>query len=465
MSIFEQVRALDDIDELRALCFADTALPLWPFVRWMIASAIQERALGQQAAFSVTTSRSALTTARVVARAALNGPLRGKHRFDVVIKSSSAGLVVKRAERWFDRITDYFALELPDDTLVLDTARDDGYLTPRTPPHVRCFDTFDFIAAAAARLRRVRHADLVAIDALLALVRERTPIPLAEADLARARDALSYQALRLPVLRPLWGRFFARTRPRVLLVEDASYGAFAHVMTWARDAGIATAEPQHGVIARSHLAYNYGDGAVADARFARCLPRYLLVYGEAWRAETRTPSVVVVIGCPHFTETAGVATASVDAPIVTVSQGICTERMVELTTAVARANPGRRCVFRLHPGEVAMRERYASLASLRNVEVSHGGDIYPLLRAARVVVGHSSTALVEAAGIGASVLVADDDGSRAILPHSVGTWFRTSGELLALVASPPVAAIEPAQFFAPDWRERYRSFILAPRAP
>jgi hypothetical protein len=460
MSIFEQLRALDDLDELRALRFADTRLPLWPFVRWILASAIQEQALGQQSAFSPTAPRRLTTTAAIVARAALNGPLVGRKRFDVVIKSSSAGLVAKRGERWLDRIVDYFALERPDDTLVLDTAQSDGYRTPRVPPHVRSFDTFDFIAAAASRLRRPRADDVVAVESLLALVQRNAPLAPSPSTIEHVRTTLVYQSLRLSTLRRLYARFFRRTQPRVLLVEDGSYGAFAHVMTWARDAGIATAEPQHGVIARSHLAYNYGERAIADATFARCLPEYLLVYGEIWRAETRTPSSVVVVGCPHFTETAGTSTCA-HRHVVIVSQGICTERMVELTTAVARANPTLRCVFRLHPGEVAMRDRYASLATIPNVEISERGDIYPLLRDARAVIGHSSTALVEAAGIGVPVLVADDEGSRAILPPSVGTWFRTTDELLTLVASPPSVAIEPSQFFAPDWRERYRSFILA----
>ena len=73
------------------------------------------------------------------------------------------------------------------------------------------------------------------------------------------------------------------------------------------------------------------------------------------------------------------------------------------------------------------------------------------------MVGHSSKALVEAAGIGLPVFVLDDAMSRATLPADVGAWFATADELVARVQTPPSAP--PQRFFAPGWRDRYRAFI------
>ena len=459
MSVFEELRVLDDLDEPRTLRFASSGLPLWPFVRWMAFSAAQDRALGLQPAFATGPRRSVRQRADFLVRSMLRGPLSAGGPFDIVIVGSSAGLVLQREGRWFDRINDYFAMELPDRTLVLDIAAHDGYKTPRFPPRVRCFDTFDVRAGIRARLARPSDRDLRAIESLLGFVRERFPIAVAGATLAQVRAHLIHWAVRLPILHGHYARFFDCVQPRVMVIEDASYGAFAHVCTWARAAGIATAELQHGVIARSHLGYNYGDAACADDAFARCLPQYLLTYGEVWSSCVRSPSETVTVGCPHFSETARPTARTPTGSVLTISQGICTETMVRLTAAIARRFPERRCVFRLHPGEVAFRERYASLAAIANVEISATGDVYHQLQRASVVVGHSSTALVEAAGLGLPVFLLDDETSRAMVPDAVGTWFRTPDELVALVESPPSVSSDPERFFAGGWRERYRSFI------
>jgi hypothetical protein len=418
---------------------------MWPFVRWLACSAVLDKALGLEDAFAQP-RRSLRQTAELVGRAALRSPMSAGS-FEIVIVGSSVGLSVQREGRWFGRINDYFAMEAPDRTLVLDMAGADGYRHPRFPPHVRCYDTFDFLAGATARLRRPRDADITAIDRLVAFLRERTP----QAPVERIRAQLVHFALRLSVLRALYGRFFDTVRPRVMLFEDGSYGGFAHVLKWARDAGIATGEIQHGVISRSNLAYNYGGFE------ASCLPEQILLYGQFWTEQMRTPSQPVIVGCPHFSETAP-ARASGET-VLAISQGIRTQAIVELTVATAHRYPDRKVVFRVHPGERAFPERYAPLSAIPNVEISERGDIYQHLRVASVVIGHSSMALIEAAGMGLPVLVLDDETSRANVPHGVGTRFATIEELLPLVASPPANRIDPERFFAPHWRARYRSFI------
>jgi hypothetical protein len=457
VSIFEQLRSLDDADEPRSLVFGSSGLPLWPFIRWTAVSAATEQALGLQTPFADVTRRTLRQTAELVARSQLRGPLSSDKR-DIAIVGSSAGIVIKRAGRWFDRINDYFAVVEDSRTLVLDRAGADGYKTPRFPAHVRCYDGFDIRAGIVARVRRPGDADVAAIERLLGFLRDKVPGSLTTAVLERLRAHLVHYAVRLPILRDLWAKFFERVQPKVLFVEDGSYGAYAHLFTWARAAGIATAEFQHGVISRSHLAYNIGDAARTDDRYARCIPQHLLLYGDVYARETRTSSELTVVGCPHFSETVTAASGAAST-VLFVSQGTRTDAMVTLASAIAKRFPKRSIVFRPHPGELAFPERYASLRGMANIDIDERGDIYDRFRSAAVVIGHSSTAIVEAAGMGLPVLVLDDAAARAILPADVGTWFRDADELADLVTSPPRRQIEPAQFFAPDWRERYRAFI------
>ncbi|HEY5944418.1 MAG TPA: hypothetical protein VIV40_02960 [Kofleriaceae bacterium] len=458
MSVYEELRALDDLDEPRTLRFQSTGLRLWPYVRWIAFSAAADQALGLQPAFATGQRQTLRQRARLVLRASLRGPLSLRRTFDIAVVGSSAGLV-ERDGRWFDRINDYFALEFADRTLVLDRAWHGAYKTPRVPPHVRCFDTFDFQASLQARARRIHDADRASIDHLLAFARDKFPLALPEPTLARMRSELEHWALRLPVLRTLYARFFDRVSPALLVIEDSSYGAFTHVNTWARAVGITTAELQHGVISRNHLAYNYGDASRTDSELAAGLPQHLLVYGEFWRDQVRTPSAIVVAGCPHFSER--VSRVATGTSVLVISQGICTEAMVQLTAALAQRFPARQFVFRPHPGELALRERYQSLRDIANVEIDESSDLYARLATASVAIGHSSTALVEAAGMGVPVLLLDDVQSRAIMPADIGTWFVTAEQAAPLVESPPTRATDPTRFFAPDWRARYQAFVAS----
>lgn len=461
MSIFEQLRAVDDCEELRTLQFATTALPIWPLVRWLAVSAAQDKALGLQPAYAPRPPRTLGARAKLARQVALQGPLTARRTFDIVVVGSTGGIVLQRDGRWFDRINDYFTMEAPERTLALDMALDGAYKRPRFPPNVRCYDTFDIAAGALARVRRPAAADLARIDRVVELVERQFPVALERATVAQIRATAIHWAQRLPSLRKMFARFFARTRPKVMFLEGGSYGAFAHVCTWAREAGIATAELQHGVISWSHLAYNFGDAAQRDATFAACLPAHLLLYGELWRRETRTPSRVTIGGWPHFSENLRRVGTPTPRSVLVISQGICTEAMVQHTRHVASALPQHQIVFRLHPGEVAFRERWQGLAALPNVTISERGDIYDLFEQAEVVVGHSSTALFEAAGMQRPVLVLDDPTSSAIIPRSLGTWFNTSDDLIDLVRTPPAAAADPQAFFAADWRAHYRRFLAS----
>lgn len=452
MSIFEELRALDNLDEAQSLRFT-SGLPLWLYVRWIAFMAAQDQALGLQTGFAPSPAAAVRQRAELLLRSQLQGPSTVRRTFDIVFVSSSGGLVIQKEGRWFDRINDYCVVEQDDRTLVLDMALHGAYKRPRFPRHVRCYDTFDIRAGLRARVGSVA-ADQAAIDRMLRFCKTRFPVALDGSVIERLRGVLTHWALRLPLLHASWQRFFERVRPRVMLIEGGSYGALSHLCQWAADAGVQTAELQHGVISWSHLAYNYG----ADT-FAPFLPRHLLLYGEIWKRETRTPSELSVVGCAHFTETAPRAGGGPDGPILVVSQGICTELMVRLTTLLARRYRKRKLIFRLHPGEVAFKERYASLLSIDNVEISGSGDIYALFARASMIVGHSSTALIEACGIGLPVFVFDDETSRATIAGNVGTWFKTDAELVDLVGAPPVTALRASDFFAPNWRANYRDFI------
>ena len=137
MSVTDDLLAFDA--QLSALDFRFELdrLPIWPFVR----VGLYLRATSQAQALELPHAGSQKRTLRqktdFILRSAFLNPLQVRRNFDIVIFGSSAGVSVEREGRWFDRINDYFAMEYPEQTLVVDAAYRGIYKHPRFPPHVR----------------------------------------------------------------------------------------------------------------------------------------------------------------------------------------------------------------------------------------------------------------------------------------------------------------------------------------
>jgi hypothetical protein len=461
MTLIDELLAFDDHPELLSFRFSFRDLLVLPFIRWGLYSRATDAALGWQQNHAEREPRSLRDRAAFLLRTAWANPLRVDRTFDVVIFGSGIGAVVQQDGRWLDRINDYFAVEYPDRTLIIDSSYRGRYKWPRVPPHVRCGDGFPLWAAARSRLARPHADDEAMLARLIAFLKRDFPIPLDDDVYEQLRAGLSGLAGRLPPLYGLYQRFFARVRPKIIFVEDGSYAGSGYLTLWAREAGVATAEFQHGLIAPSHLAYNYGEALQRNRELATYLPEHVLLYGRYWVDQLRTPSHKVVIGWPHFVRRAAEhrARARGGDTILVISQGTMTASLVELTEALTARLPGRPLIFRLHPGEVPFRERYTRLTKLPHVRISAEGDIYDCFAEAGVVVGHSSTALVEAAALGIPTFILDDEASRLLMPERLGERFASAEDLASALASAAPAAHDPEAFGAADWQANYRRFI------
>jgi hypothetical protein len=461
VQIIDELLAFDDRPELLEFRFSFGDTWMLPFLRWGLYSAATDPAWGWQTAHA-NPALGVRDRAGYLLRSLWANPLRVDRTYELVMFASSAGAVMPQAGRWFDRINDYFALEYDDRTLVIDAAYRGRYAHPRVPKHVRCGDGFSLLAAARSRLARPSAGDEATVGRLQAFLERHFPVRLDDRYYARLRAGLLGLGRRLPFLHDLYNRFFERVRPRILFVEDGHYGSMGHVLRWARDAGVVTAELQHGLVSPSHLAYNYGPALCRSPELARYVPQHFLTYGEYWVDQLRTPARSEVIGWPHFSRRVVEhrQRARPDARnILVISQGTVTHQLVALTRELAPLVPGQEIVYRLHPGEVPFRDRYAPLAAHPNVRVDTSGDIYDCFAAASAVIGHSSTAVVEAAALGLPTFILEDSVSRLFIPPGLGTRFERAGELAKALASPQPPAVTAEQFAAPDWRARYRAFV------
>ncbi len=114
----------------------------------------------------------------------------------------------------------------------------------------------------------------------------------------RLEQMLARKCASLPLQYDGWHRALRHARPRILMVGAGCYGPAAAMIAAAKDAGIVTAEYQHGAVSGGHDAYNFAPAVCSDPAYLRTLPDFFLGYGSWWMEQFTAPMHKVVIGNP-----------------------------------------------------------------------------------------------------------------------------------------------------------------------
>lgn len=324
-------------------------------------------------------------------------------------------------------------------------------------------DTFKAAFYLRGRLRPLAPAARREIDAFAAYACEQFDVPAQRplmAQMAAAR-AQRYHAWRELLL----SRILPRLRSRLAFVHLASYmGIYAPLSRALRDHGCVVAELQHGMIGLTDRAYNHPPDAQAAGHPCRLyLPDALLTFGAYWGEQTRIPARKVPVGFPHLAASAARLRHLQPDPraILIISQWTVIEELVALAVGLARALPGYRVRYKLHPAESPADARFDPLRAA-DVEIIAGGNIHDLIASSGIVVGYNSTALFEALAFPPRRLfLLDGLPFSDSVPAALGHKFRALDDLLAAIADPAAGypAIDPRQFWADEPERRLAAFL------
>ncbi len=378
-------------------------VPFWPQVRSQFIVAMQETDFGGLGLSAPAPSRSEVW--RGLARALLPSRtdarrLRGRRPITYVVGGTTVHRPDGRERNWL--VGDYLE-SFPEQSALLQWADH--------PPVAAAFQPTRSLApavtrsAAHARLTRSR-PDPVRIGRLVRELARQLGIPLGEDRLAAITASATYAEASRPHVETRVLRILDRLQPRIVLLEDASYGSLFPLVARMKARGIRVAEPQHGWIGPSHGAYNFG-AAMGTPELSAGLPDELLTFGEYWGSAIRVPFPAVAIGRPHLEARSASAAPWADRPeeVLVTSSVADPAATSDFVTALAdRLDGDWRIRFRPHPIERdTVAHRYPSLLEHRRIRIDDNDDIYDSLATARGVVGVSSTVLFEALAFGAPV--------------------------------------------------------------
>jgi hypothetical protein len=452
---------------------ASTDIALWPLIRvvfnrMLISDLMYSRPLID---FGIATAGLPLARAcSTLARSWLHNMRHlatSRSRAEICILTDSLGL--RRVEgKWFNRLSDYFALSHGPQTLVLEEQFNWVWPMPRAVPRVIFHAPWQVSHYLSSRLR-IRSAHRQQAAGLIQHVIERSrrlfgwePGPEREGNTVRM---MASKIAGLPGRVRTYDRLLAKIEPRMLLVDSGCYGTTAALIRAARDRGIATAEFQHGAVGGGHDAYNVAPALRESAHYRAAMPDYFLAYGQWWSDQITAPVDKIVIGNPHRD-----AQVAEQKPfegrrrdVLVLGDGIEWQKYFDFCRAASRLlrDGGLRIVFRPHPLE-RMSVESAAVDGSDGVHIDRNNDIYQSLNAAHAVVSEQSSGLFEAIGLTPHVFVWNTPKAAFGFPTHPFFNIDSPEELTSALLDPAAGLVTTRQvedIWAPGWRDSYERFL------
>ncbi|MEW6618236.1 MAG: hypothetical protein AB1422_02605 [bacterium] len=438
---------------------------MWPFMRFDLHNIpiFKEYNLGQ-----LPSSREKLTFI-YLKNTLLNNPFKYslKTKYDILMFCS--GITnVKKGDKYFNRVSDHFAFINKDETLLIeDSVRRRIYYTPRYFPNICYHDFIPLAGYIKSKFVKPCKKDIITIKNLRKFLEQLFPYQLEKSELNTIENALLYISKRLTIYYYLYNKLFDKFNPKVIFLEDGSYGGNSYILKWAKARNIITIEPEHGIVFENHPAYNYGNAILNSDFYKEYLPDYFLTYGKYWGEVINLPVKKIAIGNPFYCENIKKISTTNQFQtktkiLIVFSGGIIPEmKKIVLKFLSIIDNSKYDVSFRVHPTELPdVKERYSEIIAKNTIKIDTESDVYLSLLNTDFVVGEPSTVLVESIGFCKSVFVIDHPFTDLYFPRSIIKRFSNAEELMNLIITHNSNnEINKDYIWEPDWEVNYKNFM------
>lgn len=461
----QDTSALDLVDSFEAkfdvasMRFTAYDMPPWAYVRAFLSQLVADRIAGTSYYAGEKKSGGRLRRIAYLARTLARLPRSLTPPESEVLIFGSGAANIQTSEGYHNRLVDHFARA--SNAEVFEDSYAQKYPSPRTLRGLRYHDPIRMLAAIGGRLRSLPKRDADIIADLLGRASSHFGELLQSADIAALRSTLVQVARRMPFWHRLYQRILDKTRPRLCLIEDACYGMNTHLLAWAHDRRIRTAEYQHGQTYLQHPAY-WLSPSLHNAEWARFLPEHYLAWGEYWLRPLRLPIKSHVIGFPDLTERSHALMRAHDrTQVLFVSSGMDLQLYQSILEQLGSA-VGHRFVlaFRPHPAERGTaQEKYGEMLRRYGWQLDVTTDPYTSLAKSVLVVGDASTTMFEALAFECPVVLIDAPVTRKVMPEDVFAFSRAFNNVEALISMGQKAVAARRELWVDDWLDRFRRFL------
>ncbi|SHF00429.1 CDP-Glycerol:Poly(glycerophosphate) glycerophosphotransferase [Marinitoga hydrogenitolerans DSM 16785] len=396
-----------------------------------------------------------------------NPLLFSKPSYILVFGPSIVNFITKE-KKYFNRIYDYYNFLFEKETTMLEDSYGYKYFYPRAFKNVYYRDYIKIMTVLKSKIliNKIDSKDLKIIESFLKYIKQH--FELNDNYIGKVKNKIIKTMKKLPYYEYYYKKLINKIKPKIVFLNTASYGGENFLIRLLKDERVVVGEFQHGVITKSHIAYNYGEAVFKNKEYQKYLPDYLLTYGDFWNENMRIPVKKITVGNPHFWYNYDKINNFKEElnkkkkRILIVSQGTLTNIYVKIAKELSKKiSNDYEIIFKLHPGEVAFEERYKDLKSYDNIIIKKDGDIYELINISDYIVSIYSTTIFEAASLNKPVYVYKHPMSDAYIPEDIGERFRDTNELYEKIIENIKSKNEYNinYFWNKNWKNNYIQFI------
>ncbi|WP_291285053.1 hypothetical protein [Flavobacterium sp.] len=377
----------------------DDDLPIWFLVRYDVCLAILNKNNGFSLAYEQQPLKKAIF--KTLFFASIKSPLFIKKGQIVFFNSGVTNVKRFDDKYYFNRVTDHFFFSIKDQALLIEDTASGELKLPRV--HNRVFPHLSLLILSKICGFRIKKSNSQneTIEKLIDFICTSLVKTNLKFDIQEIRKIVTANVDAFLSKSSFYDWFLKTKRPKIIFLEDASYGSRSHILLAAKKYKIPVVELQHGFVSEEHIAYHLGKGIEKDEMSKLFYPDFYFAYGQFWKDLINIPSKVVNIGNPYLEEQVNsiktIPRENNEKTILYLSSAIAVSETIEfickLKTISDLYNYSIR--FRPHPLEQSsVKEKYSAL---ENIGISISGEVplYNDFSNSDIIIGELSTALFE----------------------------------------------------------------------
>ncbi len=361
--------------------------------------------------------------------------------------------------KYVNKLYSDFATLYPTQTQIVESSTKRSYLLPKRD-NIYFRDLIDLVSVVLSKFVKPSDSDLKTIDEFMVYIKNLN-LGFKEDFINEVKTVLIKLSKRIDIQLFLYRFYLKSKKPKLLIVEDAHYGAQSYLFKAAHELGITTAEYQHGYIGAAHPAYNYHPNIYNDVK--SFLPQFILTHGDYWSTQISTPAEKITIGLSGLTKKiAAIKTKQNPSnKILFISGGMVYKKLNNLILEASESlfAFGYEILLRPHPSErPAINERYKNLIDL-GVLIDTANLYDTLSDVDTIVCLEISTVIFEAVCFTKKIYIEDSEYTRYYEPNIIFPTFKDSVDLKRLIKNKQECDASCEVIWEKNWEKNYRDFI------
>ena len=457
--LFDDLLKVEDNKELFQYKFHKMNVPIWFYVRNEVFREVIDSEFSQSDPRVLSKKRTLFEMLKYFYLTIIKNPFFANSA-DIYFFGSDV-VNIKQEGEFINRLYQDFYEISPNKTQILESSTMRSYQRPKKNKTIYYSDFLELMTIFLSKFSRVKKEDKKSISQLITLLKNNMKYKaLDDLYFIKLEKLLWIISTRVKASSFIYKCLFKIKKPKLIILEDASYGSMGHIILLARELGIKTAEYQHGYIGLSHRAYNHNLKHKENQQY---FPDYFLDYGKYWGSQCRIFSKKISIGSPNIIKTLENYTVEKNdlKTILFISGGTSPQEITELIIDLEKDSQFKnyKILFRPHPAERAfLDERYSILRDL-NIEI-HNDNLYDALVSVDYVISDGvSTVLYEALYFMKKIYMMNTRFTSFYESNSIFPIFDTSSELKTLILKNIEVEQDKNDIWDKDWKNNYQNFI------